>query len=245
MFKTIRKLLGCKEDYWQEQTIQSNIKLREMEKELDSLKSKLPTTPYELIKYILKYKSGTIVYKCRYVNDKAIPVDVRNFLTPHDGMLKNLTATIINRDNSDDEKAVKILEWVVKNIKYTSDKKEHWQFPFETIKLKTGDCDDMSILLSSLLVASGIHPLKVRLTCGYVNNLKKEFGHCYPTYYDETKDRWVLLDATFYPNYLTIQDRKDYKLENKYKKVWFSWDVYNCYYKDLRDIEKLKDMEVI
>ena len=42
--------------------------------------------------------------------------------------------------------------WIWENIEYTGDeevwnKKDHWQAPNLTLKLKTGDCEDFSILL--------------------------------------------------------------------------------------------------
>ncbi|HSP86523.1 MAG TPA: transglutaminase domain-containing protein, partial [Ignavibacteriaceae bacterium] len=48
---------------------------------------------------------------------------------------------------------------LVKNLVYTSDPRasaEYVQFPNETIKLKGGDCDDLSVLFSSVLESSGI-----------------------------------------------------------------------------------------
>ncbi len=48
---------------------------------------------------------------------------------------------------------------VVKNLIYTSDPRasaEYVQFPNETLKLKGGDCDDLSVLFSSLLESVGV-----------------------------------------------------------------------------------------
>ena len=52
-----------------------------------------------------------------------------------------------------------IFNEVVKNLSYTSDPRassEYVQFPGETIKLKGGDCDDFSVLFSSLLESIGV-----------------------------------------------------------------------------------------
>ncbi len=48
---------------------------------------------------------------------------------------------------------------VVKNLIYTSDPRasaEYVQFPDETLKLKGGDCDDLSVLFGSLLESVGV-----------------------------------------------------------------------------------------
>lgn len=53
-----------------------------------------------------------------------------------------------------------IRDWVADNIDYMSDEerwgKEYWQTPKETLSYRTGDCEDFSILLCSLLRAYGI-----------------------------------------------------------------------------------------
>jgi len=52
-----------------------------------------------------------------------------------------------------------IRDWVSDNIEYRYDSNiygtEHWQFPLETLRLGTGDCEDFSILTCSLLRANG------------------------------------------------------------------------------------------
>ncbi len=60
---------------------------------------------------------------------------------------------------SDFYKTKIIFNEVVKKLVYTSDPRasaEYVQFPNETIKLKGGDCDDLSVLVSSLLESVGI-----------------------------------------------------------------------------------------
>jgi hypothetical protein len=58
---------------------------------------------------------------------------------------------------------------LVKNLVYTSDPRasaEYVQFPNETIKLKGGDCDDLSVLFSSVLESSGIETALVDYKVG-------------------------------------------------------------------------------
>ncbi len=74
------------------------------------------------------------------------------------GRYKNELDTISN--NLLDFNRIKILyNETVKNLTYTSDPRassEYVQFPDETIKLKGGDCDDLSVLFSSLFESVGI-----------------------------------------------------------------------------------------
>lgn len=60
---------------------------------------------------------------------------------------------------SDFYRAKIIFNQIVKNLTYVSDPRIKWdfvQYPSETIKLKGGDCDDLSVLYSSLLESIGI-----------------------------------------------------------------------------------------
>ena len=43
-----------------------------------------------------------------------------------------------------------ICTWVHENIKYKPDATNYWQSPEETLSLKTGDCEDLAILMIQL-----------------------------------------------------------------------------------------------
>jgi predicted transglutaminase-like cysteine proteinase len=82
----------------------------------------------------------------------------RLFVTPDDPMVLATLANITTNDLIPDW--VEIRDWVSKNIEYTLDSEvygteEYWQYPSETLTLRTGDCEDFSILLCSLLRANG------------------------------------------------------------------------------------------
>ncbi|NWF77588.1 MAG: transglutaminase domain-containing protein [Chloroflexi bacterium] len=70
-----------------------------------------------------------------------------------------------------------IRTWVANEIDYISDEKrlggDHWQTPEETLRLGTGDCEDFSILLCSLLRAYGIDAERVYVAIG-INDEKDE-----------------------------------------------------------------------
>jgi hypothetical protein len=73
-----------------------------------------------------------------------------------------------------------IRDWVAINIDYKSDEErwgeDYWQTPEETLSYRTGDCEDFSILLCSLLRAYGIDAEQVYVALG-VNG--EEDGHAF------------------------------------------------------------------
>jgi len=75
-----------------------------------------------------------------------------------------------------------IRDWVAINIDYISDEKrwcdDYWQTPEETISYRTGDCEDFSILLCSLLRAYGIDAECVYVALG-VDGGSEEPGHAF------------------------------------------------------------------
>ena len=58
--------------------------------------------------------------------------------------------------------------------------RDPWQFPDETLFIKTGDCEDRAFLMASLLLASGISNFNVRVALGKVRHWRK--GKCYREY---------------------------------------------------------------
>ncbi len=63
-----------------------------------------------------------------------------------------------------------IRDWVAANIDYMSDEErwggDYWQTPEQTLLYRTGDCEDFSILLCSLLRAYGIDAEQVYVALG-------------------------------------------------------------------------------
>lgn len=91
-----------------------------------------------------------------------------------------------------------LFEWVQQNIRYTKDpfRLEVLHSARRMLELRAGDCDDMAILLGSMLEAVG-HP--VRLILAGPDPLRPRlFTHVYLEVYH--KGRWIPLDATMpYP----------------------------------------------
>ena len=84
-----------------------------------------------------------------------------------------------------------IQQWVKNNIRYTKDIRgvETIQTPEQTLRLRTGDCDDMSILVASLLETIG-HPTRFKA----IGFQPGSFNHVFP----ETKiaHKWVSVETT-------------------------------------------------
>lgn len=185
-----------------------------------------------------KYTEAIILYAGRYLPKVGIhKTDVRSFFVNpvcHELQIIDSARAFIDRSFCDDQKAYLALQWVQKNIKYVSDKKqfglpEFWQLPSETLSLKKGDCEDGAILMANFLTVLGVPSWKIRLTAGLTT--AKE-GHAWLTYYCSKTKRWVALDWCYHPSDLPIQDRLDYKDTGLYAKVWFSWTRDQAYFGD-------------
>jgi transglutaminase-like putative cysteine protease len=93
------------------------------------------------------------------------------FITPNETNVVSIKNQILSNKFPLTPDWIALKDWVATNIKYPPDdangdgdpdydyikhsKWEYWQLPKETLQLKTGDCEDYSILLVSLLRAAG------------------------------------------------------------------------------------------
>jgi len=160
-----------------------------------------------------------IVPSCRPVigTDKYYDVDVREFLVSERNVVMRRTLEtdinqLIKDQNGDthfftsrqpgsfDYRASMIAEFVSKKIRYERDDIiDPWQFPEETLRLKSGDCEDRALLLASLLLASGISAYNVRVCLGkmrmYFNPPKKhsDCDHVWVMYKSEA-GRWQVIE---------------------------------------------------
>ena len=75
-----------------------------------------------------------------------------------------------------------IRDWVATNIDYKSDEQrwgeDYWQTPEETLSYSSGDCEDFSVLLCSLLRAYGIDAERVYVALG-LDDGSEEPGHAF------------------------------------------------------------------
>ena len=99
----------------------------------------------------------------------------RSFVTPEDQNVVELKNKILKDKPVLTLDWMALRDWVGNNIQYRSDseihgERDYWQFPNETIQLRTGDCEDFSLLLCSLLRADGWLPDSVYVIVGEQNN---------------------------------------------------------------------------
>lgn len=127
---------------------------------------------------------------------------------------------------TNDQIANDTLVWVAQNIKYTTDKKpyEMWQFAFETLDRKAGDCEDGGTLIANILINSGVPYWRVRVNAGDVQIGKNKFGHSFCTYLRESDNTWYVLDWCVNPNSCTNFGTK-WKDAEEYLNIWFSFNT--------------------
>lgn len=170
-----------------------------------------------------KYPKSDVTY-IRQEKDQQYTIDVRNFIQKYDAYLP------IVKGETDDEKALNGLIWVIDNIRYVQDKTsynlpEYWAYAYQTYLRHLGDCEDGAILLHNMLLRSGVPYWKLRLTAGNT----PYGGHAYLNYFYEEGNKWVTLDWCYFPTKLPIKDRPDYKEDKLYNDVWFSWNEKYCF----------------
>lgn len=195
--------------------------INELSSEISKLKTQIPIIKPLEYYYNNKYPKENIVYN-RIDNNKVIKIDVRQFINKNNYLLPKFSG-------SDDEKALLCLKWIINNIEYISDKteyglNEYWAFGYQTLNVKKGDCEDGAILLYDLMSYNGIPDWKIRISAGYVKTPTGQEGHAYLNYFCEETNKWVTLDWCYYPNKTQINKRIDYKEDENYLNVWFSFN---------------------
>ena len=203
----------------------------------ERLKNGEKLTDKELsIYYNYKYPRERIKYWGRGLPNNAgrIICDVSNFIMPDDDMVKDIIQELDIKisDSDHDAKAVKIQNWILENVHYVYDQTqhgyiEHWQFPYETIQLGTGDCEDGAILMASLMIAAGIPRWRVRVAGGLVATGQPTAptgGHGWTCYLRQSDQKWIVLDWCYLPDTSPITEKKTLSENDNYITTWFSWN---------------------
>jgi predicted transglutaminase-like cysteine proteinase len=128
----------------------------------------------------------------------------------------------------------KIRDWVANNIDYMADEKrwgeDYWQTPEETLSYSSGDCEDFSTLLCSLLRAYGIDAERVYVALGIDD---EEYGHAFliEDWYNDGE--WLRIESQAPASWprKTHPDSELYEYEINaafndlyYYDVFFPWD---------------------
>jgi len=164
-----------------------------------------------LVRYAINWKYKNVRKDLYYwIKDLDIPDDVKKHFDKYNKM-------------SDDDKVRIVLKWVHDNITYTKDLKvwkvtEYWQTPEETMMLKTGDCEDGSILAYCILNYLGVPDNKIWITAGNVVG----GGHCYVVYMADSIEEFPIDWCYWYS--ISYKIKIPYALRNNYyggEREWF------------------------
>ena len=203
-----------------------------------------------------KFLQSPVIYNGRslFLNNRTIlpvPIDVRHFIQASDFFLERITKEEgIWSMSSAEDKALACLRFVMRNVTYVSDKQsygidEFWTFPNETLALKKGDCEDLSILVASLMRNARVPAHRIKVAAGWVVAGKNAplGGHAYPLFL-RNDDEWVTLDPCYYPNDLPVANRKPVKNDSNYKDVWFTFnDEYSWSNKPVTVVKSVKNIK--
>jgi hypothetical protein len=166
-------------------------------------------------------------------NGKAYKMDVRRFIWPEDYTLDALVASEKIYDENPDVVAWKAQRWIVKHIRYVDDVKigrtEFWLFPPETLTMGTGDCEDGSILMASLMLNAlpYEHQWRVAVNARWVDTGSgaEQGGHAHCRYIRTTDNMPVILDWCYLEDSEAPVTAKPVESAvRQYRDVWFSFN---------------------
>lgn len=188
-----------------------------------------------------KWKKSPIIYNGRALRGKKkkIAIDVKAFIIKEDEILKKVVKRNHLIKNNFDDTALAIQQWVVRFLTYKYDDEnskvpEFWQFPFETLQSEIGDCEDGAILISSLLINSGIPSWRVKVGAGYVQSspTAPQGGHAYCLYLADDNE-WRILDWCYLQDSrVRVKDKplaKNGGQRGAYKDIWFTFNNENSW----------------
>lgn len=147
--------------------------------------------------------------------DKRFDMDIRGFISSKDnsvirrvvseiagGLPEDKRALFLSRGpHSFDLRMRAVTAYISKNISYEPRQRrfDHWMFPEETLKKRSGDCEDRAFLLASLLLASGVSSYMVRVALGKIYNQKTKHSHDHVwVMYKNESGVWMLIEPLLY-----------------------------------------------
>ena len=140
--------------------------------------------------YIPRKRSDT-----KSMGIKTILLDPRDFYVPFPSLVDIVKKTVWS-SLKHDEKLLAIWGWVIMAINYEFDNDEDWRFAPESLQLKTGDCEDGTILFVSLCRIAGIPADSIFNACGWFTQPNgTKFGHSYPIAKMED-GKWYVFETT-------------------------------------------------
>lgn len=188
------------------------------------LKGLFKTPPSNADYWNNKWSRSPITYRARGYGGKRYLMDIRSTILNKSYILNPKV-----RGLTDDSKALELLKYVRDNLRYVSDSHnynevEYWQHPEITIQKGTGDCEDGSILLASLMRIAGIPAYKVKVCAGWVKTRTGRGGHAYVIYLADDGE-WYPLDWCYHGiesvnNFKVIPHKEN----DRYEEIWFTFN---------------------
>lgn len=126
-----------------------------------------------------------------YTDSLGREIPVNNFITP-----SNPAVIEVAKQLQGQNPFIAGLGWVAENIKYETDRNqfatlERWAYPAETLQSRIGDCEDMSFLLASIIIALDVPAPTVGVELGHF----KRDGHAW-VWVKDRYDREHILETT-------------------------------------------------
>lgn len=141
---------------------------------------------------------------------RTLEQDVKKFIEQLKGASWALFSS--RKPGAFDLRAHVITQYVSKKIKYRlSNGLDPWQFPDETLKLRSGDCEDQALLIASLLLASGISSFNVRVALGkfraWFGKKHEDYDHVWVMYKDEV-GKWQVIEPAAHADVSDMPGKK-------------------------------------
>ena len=160
--------------------------------------------------------------------------------------LRNVAMSITSKGDSNDVKAQKITSWVLDHISYKLDEDnygidEFWAPPNLTLRKGFGDCEDSAFLIHSLMLHAGVPWERLRTYGGIVKagTGAQTGGHGWTAYKREKDNQWVVLDGSYYPNKLPVDQRPLMKSDKRYIDDYFYLNEF--YYVVTDRVNRIRD----
>ena len=130
------------------------------------------------------------------------PDEAVQYVTPHTNQIKTALQMVYSmewKNSYNDFDAIR--EWVATNIRYRSDREnfglnDYWQFPLETLERGSGDCEDIAILLCSLLRSYGVQSNQVYVAIGTPKGMNEYHAYLIERY---SKGIWNMIEPQLDP----------------------------------------------
>jgi len=130
------------------------------------------------------------------------PEQAMCYVMPDAEEIRTAVKTIISTESGKPYNEFNALrDWVATRIFYKSDQdnfgvSDYWQFPLETLEHGTGDCEDIAILLCSLLRASGVPADQVYVAIGTPKGTEGYHAYLLERY---SKGVWSMIEPQLDP----------------------------------------------